>query len=45
MENHRLAAAEARDDVEQTALVESQNVGNKVWLLYKDGLLGTYVTL
>ena len=44
MENHSLSAAEARDAVEQTALVESLNVGNQVWLLYKDGILGTYVT-
>ena len=44
MENHGLSAAEARDVVEQTALVEDLNVGNQVWLLYKDGILGTYVT-
>ena len=44
MENHGLSAAEARDVVEQTALVENLNVGNQVWLLYKDGILGTYVT-
>ena len=44
MENHGLSAAEARDAVEQTALVESLNVGNQVWLLYMDGMLGTYVT-
>ncbi len=44
MENHGLSAAEARDAVEQTALVESLNVGNQVWLLYMDGILGTYVT-
>ncbi len=44
MENHGLSAAEARDAVEQTALVENLNVGNQIWLLYKDGILGTYVT-
>lgn len=44
MDNHGLSAAEARDAVEQTALVESLNVGNQVWLLYMDGMLGTYVT-
>jgi hypothetical protein len=44
MENHGLAAAEARDAVEQTALVESLHVGNQVWLLYMDGILGSYVT-
>ncbi len=44
MENHGLMAAEARDAVEQTALVENLNVGNQVWLLYKDGILGSYVT-
>ncbi len=44
MENHGLDAAAARDAVEQTALVENLNVGNQVWLLYRDNVLGTYVT-
>ena len=44
IENHGLSSAEAREAVAETALVESVNVGNQVWLLYKDGTLGTYVT-
>lgn len=44
MENHGLSTAEASDVVEQTAMVEDLNVGNQIWLLYKDSILGTYVT-
>jgi len=44
MENHGLRANQAREAVAQVALVEDLHVGYKIWLLYRDGDFGTYVT-
>ncbi len=43
-QNHNLSEAEARKLVDQTALVEEMHTGFLVWMLYKDGVFGTYVT-
>ncbi|MBM3264640.1 MAG: hypothetical protein FJY97_14610 [candidate division Zixibacteria bacterium] len=43
-QNHGLSAAEARKVVEQTALVEDLQVGFQVWMLYQEGVFGSYVT-
>lgn len=44
MENHGLTADEAHNVVEKTALVEELHPGFQIWMLYQDGLFGTYVT-
>lgn len=44
MENHGLSRQEAGNVVEKTALVEELYVGFQIWMLYKDGMFGTYVT-
>lgn len=44
IQNHNLSDAEARKVVDQTALVEEMHTGFLVWMLYKDGVFGTYVT-
>lgn len=44
VENHGLTADQAREAVEQVALVEDLRAGFKIWLLYRDGDFGTYVT-
>lgn len=44
MENHGLSEQEAREVVDKTALVDDLAPGMKIWMLYKDDELGTYVT-
>lgn len=43
-QNHSLSEADARKVVDQTALVEEMHTGFLVWMLYKDGVFGSYVT-
>lgn len=44
VENHGLTPREAGAIVQDAALVEELHVGFQVWLLYRDGIFGTYVT-
>jgi hypothetical protein len=44
MQNHGLSSQEARSVIEKTALVEEIHEGFQIWMLYKDGVFGTYVT-
>lgn len=44
MENHGLMSDQAREALERVALVENLHPGFKIWLLYRDGDFGTYVT-
>jgi hypothetical protein len=44
MENHQVSAQQARELVEQTALVEELHEGFQIWMLYQEGTFGTYVT-
>ncbi|MEE2710531.1 MAG: hypothetical protein VYA69_13150 [Gemmatimonadota bacterium] len=44
VENHGLAPREARGIADDAALVEELYVGFQIWMLYRDGVFGTYVT-
>jgi hypothetical protein len=44
IENHGLTPREAGEIIQDAALVEELHVGFQVWLLYRDGIFGTYVT-
>jgi LysM repeat protein len=41
---HRMKASEAKKVAYTTALIDDLLPGNQVWLMYNDGIVGTYVT-
>ena len=44
MENHKMPIREAREVIDKTALVEEMYTGYQIWMLYQNGVFGSYVT-